>query len=263
MDGAGPRGQSREIDRFDTEDAVYLFCLDQGRLIGAMRAVPTLMPTLDERCLSRAQHSQADPWPDVYQLSRIFVIPDQRGEHANARPAYRHAAADRHHGVRHLDRTGRISIINIACEKLVAAALRALWLEGPATGIAPDHGPREDGGAGGARRLRRNHMEIAVPARSTSASRRRRMARTLARRRRSSGSPDILSSSSASRSARRNELLTVTLRPQPMNHLFSSRWPGSSPRPAPSLRAPAASAWTPSRTRQLSPVRYHPSGIEP
>ncbi len=40
------RPDGREIDQFDTEDAVYLFCLDNGQLIGAMRALPTLLPTL-------------------------------------------------------------------------------------------------------------------------------------------------------------------------------------------------------------------------
>ena len=40
------RPDGREIDQFDTEDAVYLFCLDGGQLIGAMRALPTVQPTL-------------------------------------------------------------------------------------------------------------------------------------------------------------------------------------------------------------------------
>jgi acyl-homoserine lactone synthase len=30
------RPDGREIDQFDTDEAVYLFCLDEGRLIGAM-----------------------------------------------------------------------------------------------------------------------------------------------------------------------------------------------------------------------------------
>lgn len=79
------RADGREIDQFDTEDAVYLFCLDQGQLIGAMRAVPTLMPTLMSDVFPELNIRGPIHRPDVYELSRIFVIPDRRGEHAGPR----------------------------------------------------------------------------------------------------------------------------------------------------------------------------------
>jgi acyl-homoserine lactone synthase len=79
------RPDGREIDQFDTEDAVYLFCLDGGQLIGAMRAVPTLSPTLMSEIFPYLSIRGPVHRPDVYELSRIFVIPERRGEHAGPR----------------------------------------------------------------------------------------------------------------------------------------------------------------------------------
>jgi len=79
------RPDGREIDQFDTEDAVYLFCLDGGQLIGAMRALPTLLPTLMSDIFPYLSLRRPIRRPDVYELSRIFVIPERRGEHAGPR----------------------------------------------------------------------------------------------------------------------------------------------------------------------------------
>jgi acyl-homoserine lactone synthase len=79
------RPDGREIDQFDTEDAVYLFCLDNGQLIGAMRALPTLLPTLMSDIFPYLNIRGEIRRPDVYELSRIFVIPERRGEHAGPR----------------------------------------------------------------------------------------------------------------------------------------------------------------------------------
>ena len=75
------RPDGREIDQFDTDEAVYLFCIDDGRLIGGMRAVPTLMPTLMSEIFPYLNIRGPIHRPDVYELSRIFVIPERRGEH--------------------------------------------------------------------------------------------------------------------------------------------------------------------------------------
>jgi acyl-homoserine lactone synthase len=79
------RPDGREIDQFDTEDAVYLFCIDNGQLIGAMRAVPTLSPTLMSDVFPYLNLRGPIRRPDIYELSRIFVIPERRGEHAGPR----------------------------------------------------------------------------------------------------------------------------------------------------------------------------------
>jgi acyl-homoserine lactone synthase len=79
------RPDGREIDQFDTEDAVYLFCLDRGQLIGAMRALPTVSPTLMSDIFPYLAVRGPIQRPDVYELSRVFVIPERRGEHAGPR----------------------------------------------------------------------------------------------------------------------------------------------------------------------------------
>ncbi len=79
------RPDGREIDQFDTEDAVYLFCIDNGQLIGAMRALPTLLPTLMSDIFPYLNIRGPIRRSDVYELSRIFVIPERRGEHAGPR----------------------------------------------------------------------------------------------------------------------------------------------------------------------------------
>ena len=79
------RPDGREIDQFDTEDAIYLFCLEHGRLIGAMRAVPTMLPTLMSEIFPYLNIRGPIHRSDVYELSRIFVVPDRRGEHAGPR----------------------------------------------------------------------------------------------------------------------------------------------------------------------------------
>jgi acyl-homoserine lactone synthase len=79
------RPDGREIDQFDTEDAVYLFCLDGGQLIGAMRALPTVQPTLMSDIFPDLAIRGPVQRADVYELSRIFVIPERRGEHAGPR----------------------------------------------------------------------------------------------------------------------------------------------------------------------------------
>jgi acyl-homoserine lactone synthase len=79
------RPDGLEKDQFDTEDAVYLFCIDGGQLIGAMRALPTLMPTLMSDIFPDLNIRGPIRRRDVFELSRIFVIPERRGEHAGPR----------------------------------------------------------------------------------------------------------------------------------------------------------------------------------
>jgi acyl-homoserine lactone synthase len=79
------RPDGLEKDQFDTEDAVYLFCFDGGQLIGAMRALPTLQPTLMSDIFPYLNLRGAIRRPDVFELSRVFVIPERRGEHAGPR----------------------------------------------------------------------------------------------------------------------------------------------------------------------------------
>jgi acyl-homoserine lactone synthase len=76
------RPDGREIDQFDTDEAVYLFCLQDGNLIGSMRAVPTLGPTLMSDIFPYLNVRGPISRSDVYELSRIFVLAAWRGERA-------------------------------------------------------------------------------------------------------------------------------------------------------------------------------------
>jgi acyl-homoserine lactone synthase len=79
------RPDGLEKDQFDTDDAVYLFCIDGGQLIGSMRALPTLMPTLMSDIFPYLNIRGPIRRQDVFELSRVFVIPERRGEHAGPR----------------------------------------------------------------------------------------------------------------------------------------------------------------------------------
>jgi acyl-homoserine lactone synthase len=79
------RPDGLEKDQFDTDDAVYLFCIDGGQLIGAMRALPTLMPTLMSDIFPYLNIRGPIRRQDVFELSRVFVVPERRGEHAGPR----------------------------------------------------------------------------------------------------------------------------------------------------------------------------------
>jgi acyl-homoserine lactone synthase len=79
------RPDKREIDQFDTEETVYLLGLEGRSIIAGMRLVPTTMPTLLSDLFPKLALDGPVRRPDVYELSRIFVIPTRRGEHAGPR----------------------------------------------------------------------------------------------------------------------------------------------------------------------------------
>jgi acyl-homoserine lactone synthase len=50
-----------------------------------MRLVPTIAPTLLSELFPQLALNGPVRRPDVYELSRIFVVPNRRGEHAGPR----------------------------------------------------------------------------------------------------------------------------------------------------------------------------------
>jgi acyl-homoserine lactone synthase len=79
------RPDKREIDQFDTDEAVYLLGLEGGSIIAGMRLVPTTGPTLLSELFPKLALDGPIRRPDVYELSRIFVVKNRRGEHAGPR----------------------------------------------------------------------------------------------------------------------------------------------------------------------------------
>src|SRR5262245_12261819 len=83
MELAKPDG--REIDQFDTPDTVYLMAIDGRRVVGSHRLVPTIKPTLMSDLFPQLAIRGLIRRPDAYELSRVFVIRERRGEQAQPR----------------------------------------------------------------------------------------------------------------------------------------------------------------------------------
>jgi acyl-homoserine lactone synthase len=79
------RPDGREIDQFDTDETVYLMAIEGGKVVGSMRAVPTLEPTLLSELFPHLNLRAPIRRADVFELSRIFVLPEWRGERAGPR----------------------------------------------------------------------------------------------------------------------------------------------------------------------------------
>ncbi|MGP9813076.1 acyl-homoserine-lactone synthase [Rhodopseudomonas sp. NSM] len=79
------RPDGREIDPFDTDDTVYLLGLQNGEIVAGIRMVPTTSPTLLSHVFPQLALDSPVRRTDVYELSRIFVVPNRRGEHAGPR----------------------------------------------------------------------------------------------------------------------------------------------------------------------------------
>jgi acyl-homoserine lactone synthase len=79
------RPDKRELDQFDTDDTVYLLGLEGRNIVAGMRLVPTIAPTLLSDLFPQLALNGPIRRPDVYELSRIFVVSKRRGEHAGPR----------------------------------------------------------------------------------------------------------------------------------------------------------------------------------
>jgi acyl-homoserine lactone synthase len=77
MDLARPDG--REVDQFDTDEAVYLLAMEEDRVVGGSRLVPTMEPHLLNDVFPRLANVRGVPrQPGIFEWTRIFVIPAKR-----------------------------------------------------------------------------------------------------------------------------------------------------------------------------------------
>jgi len=93
------RPDKREIDQFDTDETVYLLGLEGRSIIAGMRLVPTTAPTLLSELFPKLSLDGPVRRPDVYELSRIFVVRNRRGEHAGPRAEAEIQAAAMEYGL--------------------------------------------------------------------------------------------------------------------------------------------------------------------
>ncbi|WP_339864842.1 acyl-homoserine-lactone synthase [Paremcibacter congregatus] len=69
----------KEIDRFDTEDAIYLLSLDGDRkLLGSKRLLPTTQPHLMSEVFPHMVAGDVPAGPHIWESSRSCVHPDCR-----------------------------------------------------------------------------------------------------------------------------------------------------------------------------------------
>ena len=79
------KADQREIDQFDTPATIYLMALEGRRVVGSHRLVPTTGPTLMSELFPHLSLRGLIRRPDVYELSRVFVVKERRGEAASPR----------------------------------------------------------------------------------------------------------------------------------------------------------------------------------
>lgn len=79
------RPDGREIDQFDTDRTRYLIALNDGKVVGGMRMVPTTAPTLLSDVFPQLSLRGVVRRPDAYELSRFFVVRERRGEQTHPR----------------------------------------------------------------------------------------------------------------------------------------------------------------------------------
>lgn len=73
------RPDGREIDAFDTIDAIYLLGVAPNReVVAGSRLVPTLKPHLMSDVFPEVAGGQVPRGPDIYEWTRVFVIPRLR-----------------------------------------------------------------------------------------------------------------------------------------------------------------------------------------
>lgn len=80
--GLPPRDDGREIDQFDTLDAVHLLYLENNKVIGGTRLVPTTVPHLLSEVFPHFAAERGVPRaPDIAEWTRFYVAPERREEH--------------------------------------------------------------------------------------------------------------------------------------------------------------------------------------
>lgn len=74
----------REIDQFDGPTTVYITAIEERRVVGSQRMVPTCGPTLMGDVFPQLAAGRGlVRHPGAYELSRMFVVRDRRGDAAH------------------------------------------------------------------------------------------------------------------------------------------------------------------------------------
>lgn len=73
------RSDGRDIDAFDRNDTIYLIAIDEDRVVGGQRLVPTTSPhMLSEVFADLAAVKGIPVGPSIWEASRYFVVRERR-----------------------------------------------------------------------------------------------------------------------------------------------------------------------------------------
>ena len=76
------RPDGREIDQFDTEDAINIFGVENSKVVGYSRLLPTTKPNLLSEVYPWLAYRPIPSSPSIYEWTRYCVEPEKRGERA-------------------------------------------------------------------------------------------------------------------------------------------------------------------------------------
>jgi acyl-homoserine lactone synthase len=77
------RPDGREIDQFDTADAIHMLFVDQGEVLGYQRMLPSTKPHLLSEVLPQLCEEERPVGPNIWEWTRYCVEPSYR-EHGRA-----------------------------------------------------------------------------------------------------------------------------------------------------------------------------------
>jgi acyl-homoserine lactone synthase len=72
------RADGLERDQFDSDDATYILAIDDGRVVGGSRLVPTMVPHLLSEVFPHLAARGVPRDPSIFEWTRIFVVKERR-----------------------------------------------------------------------------------------------------------------------------------------------------------------------------------------
>jgi acyl-homoserine lactone synthase len=88
--------EGKERDQFDTSSATYLLAVENGRLLGGIRRLRSTEPTLLSEIFPHLAERGFERAPDVYETTRLYVVPSHREPHPCAVSGYLQRALWQH-----------------------------------------------------------------------------------------------------------------------------------------------------------------------
>lgn len=73
------RADGREMDAYDTEHTVYFLAVEDGRVIGGHRLLPTTNPHMLADVFPFLVDARVPTGPTIMEWSRFFIVPERRG----------------------------------------------------------------------------------------------------------------------------------------------------------------------------------------